>query len=204
MRLTSYNMAVKILHAKGCLADMVDRMWAYMEEGDTENAQCVREKALGLYSLIETAGRWRPTIKDGYRTASNSSLYPVTYPSPFIVGETRLNAMQVASPFIAYGGLSSAVAEGSVHSFNRFISENDDLVQVSAIRTGAASLTITALTKAPFTSFSSTNSGGSTGSAIVTVIADDEEFSDAVPYCLTDAQVLSVIGKIDELCECKC
>lgn len=204
MRLTSYNMALKILHAGGCLADMVDRMWAYMEEGDTENAQCVREKALGLYALLETAGRWKPTITDGYRTASNNNLHPVTYPSPFIVGETRLNAIQVASQFTAYGGLSSAVAEGSVRSFNRFISENDDLIQVSAIRTSAASLTITALTKDLYASFSASNSGGSTGSAIVTVIANNEPFEDAQPHCLTDAQILSIIGKIDELCECNC
>lgn len=204
MRLTSYNMAVKILHAKGCFADMVERMWAYMEEGDTENAQCVREKALGLYALLETVGRWKPTIVDGYITEAIIDLLPVTHPPAFMVGEITVGGLAVSNGFVAYDGTAGAVVDGTVCSFNRFISLNDDLISVTYRKVGPTSLSGMVISAALFTAFTSTNSGGTSGSPSSISISNNQPFSGAQPHCLTDAQILSIIGKIDELCGCNC
>lgn len=204
MRLTSYNMAVKVLHAKGCLADMVDRMWAYMEEGDTENAQCVREKALGLYSLIETAGRWSPTITDGYISVADVNFSAITYPSVFAALNFRSNGIKVSNGFTTYGGDADDVASDTAHSFNDFISSDDDLIQIGYRKTGDSMLNGTVRSSFLFTSFTSENIGTPIGSPMYAFTQQNEPFEDAKPHCLTDAQILSVVGKIDELCECKC
>lgn len=203
MRLTSYNMAVKVLHAKGCLADMVDRMWAYMEEGDTENAQCVREKALGLYSLIETAGRWRPTIKDGFVGVSVFDYSVVTTSTPYYLSFQRMNGRVINQPFLSFGGTQRFVT-GLVCASNHFISDNDDEIQFSTEKVSSLSVRVSAVSTQQITSLGSDGSIGTQAGSIVITQVSSEEISD-VPYkCLTDAQILSVVGKIDELCECKC
>ena len=202
MRLTSYNMAVKILHAKGCLADMVDRMWAYMEEGDTENAQCVREKALGLCSLIETASRWKPTIKDGYRTTIYADTQAVSWASsPAISTPIVVNGISITYQRM-FNATPSEYAAALVSSASCVLSGNDDLISMSCVRPGETTTKTTITSSFEPTSIVSPTEPDYLGSIIT--ITESEEFSDAVPHCLTDAQILSVVGKIDELCECKC
>jgi hypothetical protein len=111
MRLTSYNMAVKILSARCCLASMVERMWAYMEDGDVENADCVREKALMLSGLIKAAKRWKPTVVEGYENVIDFNLSSTTHPSPFIVDSISINGLKVVPRFIAYGGTQDVVTK---------------------------------------------------------------------------------------------
>jgi len=202
MRLTSYNMAVKILQAKGCLADMVDRMWAYMEEGDTENAQCVREKALGLYSLIETAGRWRPTISNGHRTVIYADVQALSWASsPVISTPIVVNGISTTHQAV-FNATAEEYADALVLSASCVLSENDDLISVSCDRTGGNTTKTTIISSFEPTSIASPTEPDYSGTIIT--ITDSSEFSDAVPYCLTDAQIISVVGKIDELCDCKC
>lgn len=203
MRLTSRNIAIRSLKARKCLADMTARMWAYMEEGDTENALCVRKKAIGLLGLIRTAERWRPTIVNGYRNSIHFDLSPVTHPSAFIVDSISINGIKVVPRFIAYGGTQDVVAK-QVRAANCNIPADDDTVAVRYIRTGNLSFRLETVSTLPLTSLDGVNSGGASGSPIADVITGNEEFSDAQPPCLTDAQILAVVGKMDELCDCKC
>jgi len=196
-------MAVKILQAKGCFADLVDRMWTYMEEGDIDRAQCAREKALGMYALIETAKRWSPTITDGYYSELFIDLQSATVPEPYINGNVRLNGIIITPQFTSYDGIDGFV-DKAIISTNCNISQNDDLIQVSSVEIGR--LGILQSIKTTFESLSQSrdgSSGGGTGTEIVTEI-ESGDFSDSQPRCLTNAQILSVIEKINELCECDC
>jgi hypothetical protein len=74
MLLTSCNIAAKRLKAGCCLAIHVENMWGYMEEGDMVNAQCAREKALMLDSLICTLARWKPTAPPCFGCEGGSDL----------------------------------------------------------------------------------------------------------------------------------
>lgn len=203
MRLTSYNMAVKILNAGDSLADMVDRMWSYMEEGDVENADCVREKALGLYSLIKTADRWRPTIKNGFAGVSISDRSALTVSTPYYLSFQRVNGRIVNQPFLSFGGTQGFVT-GLVCASNHFISDNDDEIQFSAEKVSSLSIRISAVSTQQITSFSSDGSIGTQTGSIVETQVSSEEISDAPYKCLTDTQILSVIRKIDELCGYEC
>lgn len=203
MRLTSYNMAVKILHAKGCLADMVDRMWVYMEEGDAEKAQCVREKALMMYALLETASRWHPTITEGLMLDSYVVLSSVNQPQ--LTGALSINGIDVSyeGVFITNPDDSIAVSQWA-HTVNGFLSNNDDIVQVEIV-----SNTLSGFNAVVRTSMSSITPSGNDSNDLFTVNGSAStftttEFDGVVPDCLTNAQILSVIEKIDDLCECNC
>lgn len=203
MRLTSYNMAVKILHAKGCLADMVDRMWSYMEEGDAEKAQCVREKALMMYALLETASKWHPTITEGLQSDIYVGISSVNQPQ--LTGALAINSISVSyeGVFIVNPDDSIAVSQWA-HTVNGFLSENDDIVQVEIV-----SNTMSGLNALVKTSMSSIVPSGNDSNDLFTIntsaiTATTTEFDGVVPDCLTNAQILSVIEKIDDLCECNC
>lgn len=203
MRLTSYNMAVKILSARCCLASMVERMWAYMEDGDVENADCVREKALMLSGLIKAAKRWKPTIVEGYENVLDVDSSPVTHPSPFIVDNISADGISISNRFIAYGGTTGLVSK-LITSGNCYISPNDDLISVRYSKINNERYVIKILSKEPLTDLDYVTSGGASGVPVVNFIKNNVPFSGGTPKCLTDAQILSVVGKIDELCKCKC
>lgn len=200
MRLNSYNMAVKVLNAKGCFADMVDRMWGYMEEGDTENAQCVREKAIGLYALLETAGRWKPTITDGERYSVVFETGAIT--SPVIAHRFTYNGVSIMSSGILFGDDQSVINQFT-KLFNCHIGD-DDLIDFKMVRPSTESvygvLTVSD-SLLPLVSSELSFFGFAGGQAD---LSSPDVFEDAQPHCLTDAQMLSIIGKIDELCECNC
>ena len=203
MRLTSYNMAVKILSARCCLASMVERMWAYMEDGDVENADCVREKALMLSGLIKAAKRWKPTVVEGYRVVTVFDYSDVTTSTPYYQSFQRINGMVVNPPFTAFGGTEKFV-DGLIQANNCFISSNDDVVQFSVKKNNNTSFTASVAISEPYDTLGNDGTiGTQTGSVAVTPVSNDE-FSGGTPKCLTDAQILSVVGKIDELCGCKC
>lgn len=203
MRLTSYNMAVKILHAKGCLADMVDRMWGYMEEGDAIKAQCAREKALGMYALIETASRWSPTITDGKEMYSHIVIASVNQPQ--LTEELIINGIKISYGNVYINDIddSDAVLHWS-DTINGFISENDDIIQLSIFNTtptGVSSITRTSMPEI-YASSNDIQYLFTTNDIEPTSVTTDFEGNE--PLCLTDAQILSVIEKIDELCKCNC
>lgn len=203
MRLTSYNVAIKILHAKGCFADMVDRMWGYMEEGDVDKAQCAREKALGMYALIETAKKWSPTITDGIMLESHVVISSVNQPQ--LTGPLTVNGIKVSYEGIYISDPDDSVAVSQwANTVNGFLSANDDIVQGDVISTTATGFHVTIRTSMSAISASGNDSNNLfTGnvSASTFVIT---EFEDEQPLCLTNAQILSVIEKLDELCECNC
>jgi hypothetical protein len=203
MRLTSYNMAVKILSARCCLASMVERMWAYMEDGDVENADCVREKALMLSGLIKAAKRWKPTVVEGYENVIDFNLSSTTHPSPFIVDSISINGLKIVPRFIAYGGTQDVVAK-QIRSGNCYISPNDDLISVRYSKVNNERFVMSIVSKDPLETLDAVNSGGASGVPVVNFIKNNVSFSGGTPKCLTDAQILSIVGKIDELCGCKC
>jgi len=203
MRLTSYNMAVKILQAKGCFADLVDRMWTYMEEGDIDRAQCAREKALGMLALIETTSRWHPTITEGVMLEAHAVISAVNQPK--LTGSVTINGIKVSYEGVYIDDVddSDAVAHWA-ETANNFLSSNDDIVQLNVLSTTSTgyhatiktSMTAIATAGADDNGLLTFNAGAST--FVIT------EFEGEQPLCLTNAQILSVIEKLDELCECNC
>lgn len=202
MRLTSYNIAAKRLKAGCCLAIHVENMWRYMEEGDMVNAQCAREKALMLDALICTLKRWHPTILEGKTQSVTFTIDSGTYPIPFISGPVMVNGLLVGGNFVTYEGGNDDVFHSFQDSINNTVSPNDDSIHVSSLSVGNQNtLTVNYIDSlSPLTIFAETLSSGVTVSATFT----DEEDYVGVPTCLTDTQVLSIIKKIDELCEAEC
>jgi hypothetical protein len=202
MRLTSYNIAAKRLKAGCCLAIHVENMWGYMEEGDIVNAQCAREKALMLDSLICTLARWKPTILSGKTQSATFTINSGNYTIPFLSGSVTINGLLVGGNFITYEGGNNDVFTSFQDSVNSLISPNDDTVQVSSLAVGNQNTLeiIYVDSLSPLSISADTLSNNVTVSATVT----NEVDYIGVPSCLTDLQVLSIIKKIDELCEAEC
>jgi len=200
MRLTSLNIANVRLNAGCCLSDMVERMWAYKEEGDTENEKCVREKALILSGLIKTLCRWRPTIKTAGRSTLVGEIESGTFPIPYLYAGTSTDGLPTSNPFMVLSGGNPEVVTALLDATNCFISPNDDLVQtVSTRRLGPEKIEVVR-DYAEGVDF------------LISEFPDDvtweitgggEQVTN-LPNCLTDAQVLSIIKKIEELCPCGC
>lgn len=202
MRLTSYNIAAKRLKAGCCLAIHVENMWGYMEEGDMVNAQCAREKALMLESLICTLGRWHPTISSGKTKSITITIDSGTLPIPFILGEITVNGLLIGGNSTAYEGGNVGVFQLTQDSINNLISPNDDSVHASSVAIdNQITLDINYIESMSPISISAEKISSN---ATVSVTQTDEEDYVGVPSCLTDLQVLSIIKKIDELCEAEC
>ena len=202
MRLTSYNIAAKRLKAGCCLAIHVENMWGYMEEGDMVNAQCAREKALMLDSLICTLARWKPTILSGKTQSATFTIDSGNFTIPFLSGTVTINGLLVGGNFVTYEGGNNDVFTSFQDSVNNLISPNDDTVQASslAIENQITFEVIYVDSLSPLSISSDILSNNVTVSATVT----NEVDYIGVPSCLTDLQVLSIIKKIDELCEAEC
>tara|TARA_R110000868_G_scaffold261078_3_gene519183 strand:- start:271 stop:888 length:618 start_codon:yes stop_codon:yes gene_type:complete len=203
MRLTSYNIAAKRLKAGCCMAIHVENMWRYMEEGDMVNAQCAREKALMLDALICTLNRWHPTISSGKTKSATFTIDSGTYSIPFISGPVTINGLLVGGNFVTYEDGNIGVFHSFQESINNLVSPNDDSVHVSS--TAIDNQIILDITYVEYLSPISI-SAPTLDSPGVTVSATSTEEEDyvGVPSCLTDLQVLSIIKKIDELCEAEC
>lgn len=202
MRLTSYNIAAKRLKAGCCLAIHVENMWGYMEEGDMVNAQCAREKALMLDSLICTLARWKPTILSGKTQSATFTIDSGTLPIPFILGEITVNGLLIGGNSTAYEGGNVGVFQLTQDSINNLISPNDDSVHASSVAIdNQITLDINYIESMSPISISAEKISSN---ATVSVTQTDEEDYIGVPSCLTDLQVLSIIKKIDELCEAEC
>jgi len=202
MRLTSYNIAAKRLKAGCCLAIHVENMWNYMEEGDMENAQCAREKAPMLDALICTLGRWKPTILEGKTITATYTIDSGNYPIPYIEGPFTANGLLIGGNFITYEGGNIGVFQSLQNSMNELVSPNNDSVQIysTAINNQIIVDIVYIESMSPISIY-----GTSTGSGVViSATTSEEEDYLGVPTCLTDAQVLSIIKKIDELCEAEC
>ena len=205
MRLTTYNIAVKALGAKRCLSDTVDRMWGYMDEGDVDQAQCAREQAITLDSLINALEGWTPVIADG-----KTITYTVTYVSgaftfPFNISSITVNTMESMNPVTIYSGDNTTVFRAVAEAINTYLNGNSDKFTVKMSVNSIGGLVATFVFKytddmSPLVFTSTSLTSGITTTLAVTTEADIEES----PYCLTDDQLLSIIGKIDEVCECGC
>lgn len=205
MRLTSYNIALVRLNAGCCLSEMVERMWGYMEEGDTENADCVREKALMLSALIKTLCRWSPTITEGYVSEISIDLTQVTFPDPYVTWKSKIGGIDIISGFVS--GNNDSFIQKFTRAVNTFISGSDDVLQAEVNQTQERAYSLHIISEDPIGGISSIQyitSGGSTGNASLSLLIDNVPFDSVQPRCLTNAQVLSIVRKIDELCECNC
>jgi len=203
MRLTSYNIAAKRLKAGCCLAIHVENMWNYMEEGDMENAQCAREKALMLDALICTLGRWKPTITEGKSISATFTIDSGTYSIPFIAGPVTINGLLVGGNFVTYEDGNIGVFQSFQDSINGLVYPNDDSIQVSSTAVdNQITLDIVYINSLSPVSISA-HTIDSPGVDVSATTSEEEDYL-GVPTCLTDAQVLSIIKKIDELCEAEC
>ena len=174
-----------------------------MEDGDLENADCVRDKALSLHALIETASRWSPTITDGVSLLGELVLTSVNQPK--LTASLTVNGIPVS-----YAGVYVDDAQDldAVYSWestvNNFISQNDDIVQVSVFNATAAGFSAIIKTSMPSISVQGNDSNNLFTINLPASTLTEGEFSDVQPVCLTDDQIRSVIKKIDELCDCGC
>lgn len=205
MKLTSYNMAVKTLHAMGCFADMVDRMWAYIQEGDMEKAECARERSLVLLGLIKTAEKWTPTISSGYTTTIRFDYSDVTTSTPYYLSFQRVLGMIVNTPFISFEGTENFV-DCLLFTSYRYISDVDDIVQLQYSKVNDLVFDVKFYSTKDVNSFTNDGDiGTQTGAVTITVLEESTQFTDNQPPCLTNEQILSVVKKIDELCDnCNC
>lgn len=201
MKLNSYNMAVKTLNASGCFADMVDRMWTYMEEGDTEKADCARHKALMLLGLIKTARRWKPSLGSGAKTVTiTSEIDSGSYTIPYMYTKMYVNGIVIRERRkIVFTGGNSDVLGAIVQGVKCGLPLNDDLIRVKSFNTTGV------FTYKPSVSPITSAKTEETSSVTFSVTQTDEETINDQPLCLTDTQILSVVKKIDELCDnCNC
>jgi hypothetical protein len=200
MRLTSLNIAKVRLKAGCCLSDMAERMWAYKEEGDLENEKCVREKALILSGLIKTLCRWKPTIKTAVRSTLVGEIESGTFPIPYLYAGTSTDGLPTSNPFMVLSGGNPEVVTALLDAINCFISPNDDLVQtISTRRLGSEKIEVVR-NFAEGVNFLVSEFPDD----VTWEITGEGEQVTNLPNCLTDAQVLSIIKKIEELCPCGC
>lgn len=192
MKLTSKNIAIKVLKAKGCLSDTVKRMREYIEEGDIEKANCARMNALKLASWIDALGRWRPTISAGYRTVA---VYTgLSYDPPkWVMSTPSINGISFTNPIKAY----VSIAEDVNDVVNCAIVSEDDIITAHLEIIDHDSATLTILSTAEVAQLPGLSSN-------IDVIELNVPFEGMEPYCLTNEETVSIVGKIDELCECNC
>tara|TARA_R110001632_G_scaffold70752_3_gene164645 strand:- start:1872 stop:2489 length:618 start_codon:yes stop_codon:yes gene_type:complete len=203
MRLTSYNVAVKALNAKGCLSDTVNRMWDYMEEGDIDKAQCARDKAIVLDSLICALERWVPVISKGKSITRTITYVSGGFTFPYHLYYLKANTFPMANQITQYSGSNAIVYRAAAASVNNYLNSNSDKV-ITRINVNSNSGIVIKITfeytsdMSPiiFTTLSSTNA-----SLVDTQTMGLETNITNEPYCLTNTQLLSVIGKIDKICQ---
>ena len=175
-------------------------MWAYKEEGDLENEKCVREKALILSGLIKTLCRWKPTIKTAVRSTLVGEIESGTFPIPYLYAGTSTDGLPTSNPFMVLSGGNPEVVTALLDAINCFISPNDDLVQtISTRRLGSEKIEVVR-NFAEGVNFLVSEFPDD----VTWEITGEGEQVTNLPNCLTDAQVLSIIKKIEELCPCGC
>ena len=140
---------------------------------------------------------------DGYENVLDINNSSVTHPSPFIVDNISVNGVSISNRFIAYGG-TIGLNSKQILVGNCFISPNDDLISVTYSKVNNERYVMRIISKDPLLSLDFVTSGGASGVPVVNFIKNNVSFSGGTPKCLTDAQILSIVGKIDELCGCKC
>lgn len=205
MRLTTLNIRKRYLLAGCCMADYMTDHWNYLEEGNIEKAECVLTKSLKLDALRKTLLRWYPVIDGAKYVTKTVEIDSGNYVFPFNVEYFKVNGMDISDWTYLYNGDNEAVFDEAACSINGFVSSNDDLIQVYAEKTESSPVTI--FLRIVYDSDQSPVSfqSGSSFTSVTTSTTTTTEADYTYPReCLTDAQVLSVIKKIDELCECEC
>jgi hypothetical protein len=209
MKLTSKNIAIKVLKAKGCLSDTVKRMRGYIEEGDIEKANCARMNALKLASWIDALSRWKPTVKNAYTSTYTQEITSGSWTLPFIFNAVSVNNVIVnqGNRLVLSGG-NNAIIDTAVDMYNCPTSGVDDILQTKAKRlsdTESQFIVVFDKSKLDWDSISLESISYGIGvSPSLSVSVTTPVPIDIEPNCLTDEEVLSIIGKIDELCECNC
>lgn len=202
MRLTTKNIAIKILKAKGCLSDLGTRLRSYTESGDTENEQCVREKMLMLSSWIDALSRWKPTIESAYYKKITITYASGSFTFPFIIGSSSINGLDFSNQINVYSGSVNDVLSQYKNAIDCYYSSNDDMLEV---KTELSETTlILHVRNVESENINYTDNGLYSQGVTFTETDTTVETTTDTVRCLADEQVLSIVGKIDELCECNC
>lgn len=203
MRLTTYNIRSKYLLAGCCLSEYMERYWTYLEEGELKKADCARKKALKLDALRNTLLRFSPSIANAKRKVVTATVTAGTISFPHSVEGITVNGINIMDPIYFHTGTNLSVFEGVANNINNRISNEDDRVQAT-IDVSQSPL------KATFTFTYEEDMSppvfgvSSFGVGLTATYAFGSEEDYVFGSCLTDAQILKVVGKIDELCECEC
>lgn len=207
MRLTTLNIRKKYLLAGCCMANYMTDHWNYIEEGNIEKANCSLTKALKLDALRGTLLRYNPVIKDAKFIKSTTTITAGSFTYPYSYNALYVNGIEVANPqYIHTASSNFEVLKKTSCSINGLISGNDDVVDVS-IEVSESPSVQSVLTviynedQSPVTITVDQDGGSGVTSTVTTTDEADYTYP---AQCLTEAQILSVIRKIDELCECEC
>lgn len=205
MRLTTLNIRRKALLAGCCMSDLMARYWEYIEDGDTKKADCALNKALKLDALRKTLLRWSPQIEDPKYVTVTYTINSGNYSFPFSMSQFTVDGINVIDPVYVHSGNNLEVWEDSIASINGFVSPNDDVVQVSAelLSESPVSGKLTVVYDSDLSPVSLMGSG-LTGGVTATITVSTEADYEYPSSSITNAQMLSVIKKIDEICGCNC
>lgn len=202
MRLTSYNIASKILLAKCCMSDLAIKMIEAKALGNQELIHCTREKITALDAMIFALGKWYPVIPNAKLITAVFTIDSGVYVTPFNVGPTYIGGIQINNGFSVFSGGNVKVNAGFAHSINEYVSPNDDRIQVSAEYT-ATTTTLSIVYGPEITNFSIAALAPSSSPSISAVVSSPVDYTEKAS-CLSDKRVENILRKIDEICSCGC
>lgn len=207
MRLTSENICKKLLIAGNCLSEITENMWLAKEEGDTESANCYREKALFLRALMDSIRGWKPTLLAGNKIVITTNVVSGSYSFPWLLGETTTNGKVIlGQQYYASTISDSAVWRSILKSYGNAVNNVDDTIQIYGEITSLSPLTQEVTIEYTDEAAPINFDVISTTSGIVTTgtISDPVPFTRELQGCLSNPQVENALMKIDDICMGKC
>ena len=146
-----------------------------------------------------------PVIEDG-----KTITYTVVYVSgnftfPYQLYSMTANTLPLINPVTVYTGDNTSVFRAIADEVNTYISPNSDKItsNMSIDSSGGLVATLTFKYTDDMSPLAFATDSFTSG-IIVTYSSTVEEDIEESPYCLTNTQLLSVLGKIDEICKCGC
>lgn len=202
MRLTSYNIASKILLAKCCMSDLAVKMIEAKAAGNEELISCIREKLIALDAMIFALSKWYPVISPAKLITSDITIESGVFTFPFIAGNTYIGGIIVGNPFTVFSGTNEDVFTAFADSFNDYVSPDDDTVQITASSSGET-ISLRLVYNPSVTNLALNNPSVAAAVNLVDVTEGPIDYEES-PSCLSSERVENILRKIDEICSCGC